>query len=107
MNTARSNPIRMLLHLLLSLFSLMDNPCPTDSYLLCVIVKILVITHFAIFTHQILASSHQYYRFHDYLCFGRLIHKANNVMYNNAQTFCICWLHLCVTFFKVANEIQT
>ena len=59
MNTARSNPIRMLLHLLLSLFSLMDNPCPTNSYLLCVIVKILVITHFAltvIFTHQILAS---------------------------------------------------
>ena len=59
MNTARSNPIRMLLHLLLSLFSLMDNPCPTDSYLLCVTVKILVITHFAltvIFTHQILAS---------------------------------------------------
>ena len=49
----------MLLHLLLSLFSLMDNPCPTDSYLLCVIVKILVITHFAftvIFTRQILAS---------------------------------------------------
>ena len=28
-------------------------------------------------------------------------------MYNNAQTFCICWLHLCVSFFKVANEIQT
>ena len=49
MNTARSNPITMLLHLLLSLFSLMDNPCPTDSYL----------THFAltvIFTHQILTS---------------------------------------------------
>ena len=59
MNTAGSNPIRMLLPLLLSLFSLMDNPCPTDSYLLCVIAKILVITHFAltvIFTHQILAS---------------------------------------------------
>ena len=59
MNTARSNTIRMLLHLLLSFFSLMDNPCRTDSYLLCVIVKILVITHFAltaIFTHQILAS---------------------------------------------------
>ena len=55
---ARSNPIRIL-HLLLSLFRSIDNPSQTDSYLLGVIVKILVIIHFAltaIFTHQILAS---------------------------------------------------
>ena len=57
----------------------MDNPCPTDSYLLCVIVKILVITHFAltvIFTHQILASVTNIIGSW-LLYFGRLIYNAN------------------------------
>ena len=77
----------------------MDYPCPTDSYLLYVIVKILVITHFAltvIFTHQILASVTNILGSMAPLL-GRLIHKANNVMYNNAQTFCIGYI--CVSHF--------
>ena len=70
-NTAGSNPIWIFLHLVLSLFSLIDNPCPTDSYLLCVMVKILVNLIFAdlsIKPTMLCTTMYRHFVFVGYIC---------------------------------------
>ena len=89
------------------IFVQLNNSCPTDSYLLCVKVKILVITHLAITyfcTPDILAIDT------NIICFMTpLLWQADPLSQQCCVHQCTAILYLLATFvchfFKIANEI--